>query len=778
MLLMDSYGLRRCPGNAGVHFSSLGESGRGGGCRGGLVSFSSDVVVRTRRERVVRSAVSAAIAAALAFAAAGLARGGVIVGVNDDAALDSSVVQWFFPTMGAEGLQVSSFTLRWDDGFPMTVPDQSAVGSAIAEAKANGQTVELDLYPLHSMVFTGGAKCAPSTDPQACGNAAEIASFAAWTAEVARAFPSVHQFVVMNECNQPLFVNPQWDASGANQSAEICGRALAAAYDALKGVSGQNFVWGVGLSPRGNDDPNAVSNSSTSPVAFLSDLGAWFKSFAQATGRTAPLMDGLDFHPYPVPQSQPFAQGYQNPNDASVSNLPRIYQAFYSGFNGSPQPTIGQQAGGGLPVSLNEVGVQTDSSGHPGYAGTEVSANTAGGVIGPYATESYQSSWYIQMLSLVACDPNLRLVNIYHLIDEANLAGWQSGLYYLDRTPKQSALAVHDWIATTAGNCQGALHPWTPSGVPAALPPAPPAPASETGPRILVAAAGRIRIFDAVTHRLRRVLAPFGAAYAGPISLALGENHGASEIAVGEGPGGRPLVKLLNGKTGRQIASIMAFPASFKGGVTVGLGELNGKGTDDLIVGTGSGVPAQVKVYSRAGNRLLEDLAPFGATFKGGVSVAAGDLTGDGKADLIVGTGPGARAQVRVYTGATSSVLESLSPFAAPSQGGVSVAAGDLDGDGKADLIVGSGTGRIAVVEAYRNATKARLWSVDAFSPAFSGGVSIATVSLAGARAADVVAGAGVGGGSQVKILQGRTGALVASFLGATGSNAIGLAAG
>ena len=77
----------------------------------------------------------------------------------------------------------------------------------------------------------------------------------------------MHQFVVMNECNQPLFVNPQFDASGANQSAEICGRALAAAYDALKAVSAANFVWGVGLSPRGNDNPNAASNVSTSPTS-------------------------------------------------------------------------------------------------------------------------------------------------------------------------------------------------------------------------------------------------------------------------------------------------------------------------------------------------------------------------------------------------------------------------------------------------------------------------------------------------------------------------------
>ena len=501
--------------------------------------------------------------AALALAAclSGAAGAGLIVGVNDDAALDPTMVGWFYPTMGAEGLQVSTLDLRWDDTQPTTVPEQAAVTAAIAAAKANGQTVELDLFPLHSMVFTGGQQCAPSTDPQACGNTAEIQAFAAWTAAVASAFPTVHQFVVMNECNQPLFVNPQFDSSGANQSAEICGRALAAAYDALKAVSAQNFVWGVGLSPRGNDNPNAGSNVSTSPVAFLQDLGAWFKAFAAATGRTKPLMDGLDFHPYPIPQSLPFATGYADPTSATVTNLPRIYQAFYNGFNGSPQPTIGQQAGGGLPVSLNEVGIQTDSTGQPGYSGTEVSANAAGGVVGQTATEAYQASWYLQMLQLLACDPNVRVVNIYHLIDEADLAGWQSGLYYIDRTAKQSAATVHDWLASSGGACQGTLHPWTPAGVPAA-PATPVVVPPASGPRIVVGSAGRIRIYDASTHVLRRVLAPFGTSYTGPISLALGDvnGDGVSDIAAGEGPGGQPLVKILNGKSGGRTRQLPALP--------------------------------------------------------------------------------------------------------------------------------------------------------------------------------------------------------------------------
>jgi hypothetical protein len=224
----------------------------------------------------------------------------------------------------------------------------AAVGATLAAT--GGVTIELDLYPLHSMAFTGGRRCAPSSDPEACGDTVRIQQFAESAASVAARFPAVDQFVVMNECNQPRFVNPQWDRSGNNQSAQICGRALAAAYDAIKAVS-SDTVWGVGLSPRDNDSPNAASNSSTKPVTFLAALGSWFRVFALKTHRTRPLMDGFDFHPYPVPQTQPFAQGYADPKEASVANLSRIYQAFDEAFNGTRQKTIGQQAGGGLLVS-------------------------------------------------------------------------------------------------------------------------------------------------------------------------------------------------------------------------------------------------------------------------------------------------------------------------------------------------------------------------------------------------------------------------------------------
>jgi hypothetical protein len=441
------------------------------------------------------------------LAAAGGAAANLTVGVNDDAAKDSTVAPWFYSTMQTVGLRINTLTLLWDDTSPTEIANAGLVDQAIAKASASGVTIELDLYPARSMAFTGGSRCAPSSDPESCGDSYRIQQFGSWAGSVARRFPGVSQFVVMNECNQPRFVNPQWDTSGANQSAEICGRALVAAYDAIKAESSFNFVWGVGLSPRGNDSPGAVSNSSTKPVTFIAALGAWFKAYAQKTVRTRGLMDGFDFHPYPVPQTQPFLQGYADAKEASVTNLPRIYQAFYDAFSGSPQKTIGQQAGGGLPLSLNETGIQTGSGGKFGYIGSETSNNSAGGLIGDFASEDYQAGWYRQMLDLLACDPNVAFVNIFHLIDESALEGWQSGLYFVDESPKKSAQTVTDWLWRTGGACTGTIHPWTPPGItpttllptlptPKPTPPVKPPAKLSDGPKGQVVAVGSYLMFE------------------------------------------------------------------------------------------------------------------------------------------------------------------------------------------------------------------------------------------------------------------------------------------
>lgn len=377
-----------------------------------------------------RLVVLAALLALLGAAAGTASADNIVWGVNDDLGKYEDGNGPFWTTLRSVGLTSDSMSLRWDDTSPTGFDGDQAefVPAALDAATVAGVSVTLDVYPLHSAALA---------NPRNAGR------FAAWVAGLARAYPQVHEFVVMNECNTSLFVNPQY-LRGANVSAARCGEFLAEAYDALKAVNPTIFVWGLGLSPRGNPVPTDRSSPrATNPVDWLRFLGQWYRS----SGRTKPLMDGLDLHPYPIPQSLPFETGYPGSTSFSVVNLSRAYQAFYSAFAGTPQRTVGP---GRLPVSLNEVGIQTTPP--PQLASAYTGSENAAGV-DQTGSEQYQSDWYRKLIDYALCDADVTKVNIFKLVDESSLLGWQSGLYYIGYVPKLSASTFPAELSRTAGVC-------------------------------------------------------------------------------------------------------------------------------------------------------------------------------------------------------------------------------------------------------------------------------------------------------------------------------------
>jgi hypothetical protein len=221
-----------------------------------------------------------------------------------------------------------------------------------------------------------------------------------------------------------------------------------------------------------------------------------------------------------------------------------------------------------------------------------------------------------------------------------------------------------------------------------------------------------VKVFDAQTGALKFDFFPFPLSFRGGVRVAVGDvnGDGVPDIVVGAGPGGGPQVRVYDGKTGQPLAGILGSffgitPSSFTGGVFVAVGDVNGDGFGDVIVGADAGGGPQVDVFSGKDGSLLAVFNAFAPTFAGGVRVAAGDVNGDGKADIITGAGTGGGPQVRVFSGADLTVLQNYYAFPATFTGGVFVAAGDINGDGRADVIVGAGPGGLPQVSIFSDAS-------------------------------------------------------------------------
>jgi hypothetical protein len=172
--------------------------------------------------------------------------------------------------------------------------------------------------------------------------------------------------------------------------------------------------------------------------------------------------------------------------------------------------------------------------------------------------------------------------------------------------------------------------------------------------------------------------------------------------------------------------SFDAFDPGFAGGVSVATGDVNGDGVEDIIVGAGSGGGPQVRVLSGVDLKQIHSFYAYNRDWTGGVNVAAGDVNGDGRTDIITGAGPGAGSHVRVFNGVNGKVIQEFMAFDPKFVGGVSVAAGDLDGDGKADIVVGAGPGGSPHVIVFKGGTSEKMQSFLAFDAAFPGGVNVA----------------------------------------------------
>ncbi|HEY6068380.1 MAG TPA: hypothetical protein VIU81_06760, partial [Gaiellaceae bacterium] len=213
------------------------------------------------------------LSAALACACAALALAGgassTTFGVADDAgkyANDGGA--GFFDLLTQLGMSENRMAVFWDPANPTTIVDQAFLDRAVPAAARHGIDVMFAIYPLKARALVDTPN--------------GIQLFADYAARVARRYPSVKKIICLNEGNQPRFHQPQFDDAGNGISGYVQEQAMAACYDALKAVDPTIDVIAFGLSPRGNDDFEAVSNVSHSPIRFLQEVGDAYRR----SGRT------------------------------------------------------------------------------------------------------------------------------------------------------------------------------------------------------------------------------------------------------------------------------------------------------------------------------------------------------------------------------------------------------------------------------------------------------------------------------------------------------------
>lgn len=175
---------------------------------------------------------------------------------------------------------------------------------------------------------------------------------------------------------------------------------------------------------------------------------------------------------------------------------------------------------------------------------------------------------------------------------------------------------------------------------------------------------------------------PYTASYKGNLHAAIGDIDldGKLDIAVSPSSGSTGALKIYNRDGSEKKGGLFPFGAKYTGGFTVAMN--NGR----LIVGAGTGREPTVQVYD-ASLKLIKQWVVFEKNFRGGVSVAVGDITGDGRSEVVVGAGPGKKPLIRIFDLEGKEVSPVIQAYSTLFNPGIEVRIADVDFDGKNDIV-------------------------------------------------------------------------------------------
>jgi len=210
-----------------------------------------------------------------------------------------------------------------------------------------------------------------------------------------------------------------------------------------------------------------------------------------------------------------------------------------------------------------------------------------------------------------------------------------------------------------------------------------------------------------------------------------------TKIIVAAGPGGNPHIKSFDSLGNRKQANFFAYSDQFRGGSSVAYGDIDGDGQAEIVTGAGTGGGPHIRVFKEDG-REIANFFPFHASYRGGIEVATGDIDGDGRDEIAVSQASGGQAWIKVYrVDQTRTVVGEWNAFGSV-ESGADIAMGDVDGDGQDEVIVGAGAGGGPHIRVYEGNGQLKPLSFFAFHPAYRGGLSVAAADVDGDGKAEI----------------------------------------
>lgn len=208
------------------------------------------------------------------------------------------------------------------------------------------------------------------------------------------------------------------------------------------------------------------------------------------------------------------------------------------------------------------------------------------------------------------------------------------------------------------------------------------------------------------------------------------------------------------------------------GGVAIAAGDLLGDSKDEIVLSQGAGMRNEIRVYSSEGS-LQRRFFPYGGNMTGGLTVAMCNVSGDEKKEIIVGTGRGALPRVLVFD-AKGKQLWSFYAYPKSFRGGISVGCGDVIGDAESEIITAPLKGGGPHVRVFSK-KGTEVTSFFSYGKGFRGGVSLSITDVDANGKSDIITVPASSGGPHVRIFSG-SGVVLRQFFAYESSMSTGLA--